>query len=215
MQQESLTDLLNYQRLIANTISGVYNTSNNSKTVEKLRDELTGRIANSMERVFEDLKFTSLGDPLSNGSFYFTKGVTENFHYHNLSAGEKSAFGDFAKLMLPKTIVFCEGNSHGKSRKDYDKSIYTTIFGDTHPDTFFISGGACNDIELIEQSYGEIISKLLANTRVIKIVDRDDRSDQEVIELAKKGIKVLSKRHLESYLLDDSHIRQICAYIIK
>ena len=63
----------NYQRLIVNTISGAYNTSNNSKTVEKLRDELTGRIANSMERVFEDLKFSSLGDPLSNGSFYFTK----------------------------------------------------------------------------------------------------------------------------------------------
>ena len=114
MQQESLTDLLNYQRLIANTISGVYNTSNNSKTVEKLRDELTGRIANSMERVFEDLKFTSLGDPLSNGSFYFTKGVTENFHYHNLSAGEKSAFGDFAKLIAPKRVVFCEGTARGR-----------------------------------------------------------------------------------------------------
>lgn len=317
LMQNDLTVSSNYQRLIANTISEVYDSANNSKTVEKLRSELTGRIATSIEHVFEDLKFSSLGDPLQNGSFYFTKGITKNFHYRNLSAGEKSAFdlildmviqsryysdaiycidepethmhtklqgkvlrelfelipgesqlwlsthsigmlqeaeeleknhpgsvvfldfgdrdydteqiirpskiskavlekfyelafGDFAKLILPKTIVFCEGNSLGKNRKDYDKSIYTTIFGDTHPDTFFISGGSCNDIELIDQNYGEIIKKLLINTNVIKLVDRDDRSEQEVADLAQKGIKVLSKRHLESYLLDDTVIKKLC-----
>lgn len=37
-------------------------------------------------------------------------------------------FDDFAKLMLPKIIVFCEGDPNGKARKDFDKIIYSTIF---------------------------------------------------------------------------------------
>ena len=120
------------------------------------------------------------------------------------------AFGDFAKLMLPKSIVFCEGDPNGSKRKDFDKRIYTTIFGDTHPEAFFISGGSCNDIEDIEKKHGEIISTLLNNSEIIKIVDRDDRSAQEIEELSKKGIKVLSKRTLESYLLDDTVIEKLC-----
>lgn len=307
----------NYQRLIAYTISGVYNEKNNHKSVECLRDELTGKIRMAMERVFEDLKFSSLGDPLNNGSFYFTKGVIKDFHYRNLSAGEKSAFdlildmviqaqyypdaiycidepevhmhtklqgkvlrelyllipgksqlwlsthsigmlqeaeniekenpgtvvfldfgerdfdvaqtirpakigkavmdkfyelafGDFAKLILPKKIIFCEGDSSGGLRKDFDKTIYTRIFNDTHPEAFFISGGSCNDIENIETRLGEIMSILLSHTEVIKLVDRDNRSDQEVTELLQKKVRVLSKRNLESYLLDDSIIKKLC-----
>ena len=90
--KNDLTVSSNYQRLIADTISGIYNKANDSKMVSSLRDELTGRISNAMERVFEDLKFSSLGDPLRNGSFYFTKGTAENFHYKNLSAGEKPSY---------------------------------------------------------------------------------------------------------------------------
>lgn len=307
----------NYQRLIANTVSGVFNEVNDKKTVEALRDELTGKIRAAMERVFDDLEFSSLGDPLNNGSFYFTKGNVKNFHYRNLSAGEKSAFdlildmvvqskyysdaiycidepeihmhtklqgkvlrelyrlvpndsqlwvsthsigmlqeaddiekerpgtvvfldfserdfdteqtispakiskavlnkfyelafGDFSKLMLPKEIVFCEGDPSGGTRKDYDKTIYSKIFENTHPNTFFLSGGSCNDLENIENKLGEIMSKLLANTNVIKLVDRDDRTEQEISELSDKNIRTLSKRHLEAYLLDDEIIKKLC-----
>src|SRR5699024_4335173 len=125
------------------------------------------------------------------------------------------AFGDFAKLMLPKTIVFCEGNPNGGKRKDFDKTIYSTIFADTHPEAFFISGGSCNDIENIEKNSGEIIRTLLKGTKVIKIVDRDDRSDIEVSELMAKGIRVLKKRNIESYLLDDSVIKKLCESVGK
>ena len=120
------------------------------------------------------------------------------------------AFGDFAKLMLPKTIVFCEGDPNGKARKDFDKIIYSTIFSDTHPEAFFISGGSCNDIENIEKTHGEIINTLLQNSQIIKIVDRDDRSSKEVSDLATKGIKVLKERNLESYLLDDTVLKKLC-----
>ena len=315
--QNDMTVSANYQRLIANTIAGVFDNANDAKAVGTLRDELIGKIQSALKRVFEDLEFSSVGDPLQNGNFYFTKGTTKNFSYRNLSAGEKSAFdlildmvvqskyypdaiycidepethmhtklqgrvlrelyllipgqsqlwlsthsigmlqeaeeiekkhpgtvafldfggrdfdtdqvirparigkavmdkfyelafGDFAKLMLPKTIVFCEGDPNGKTRKDFDKIIYSTILADTHPEAFFISGGSCNDIENIEKTHGEIISTLLQNSKLIKIVDRDDRSPQEVADLAKSGIRVLKRRNLESYVLDDAVIKKLC-----
>lgn len=315
--QNDQTVSVNYQRLIANTIAGVFDNKNDAKAVATLRDELIGKIKLALKRVFEDLELSSVGDPLQNGNFYFTKGTTKNFSYRNLSAGEKSAFdlildmvvqskyypdaiycidepethmhtklqgrvlrelyllipgqsqlwlsthsigmlqeaeeiekehpgtvtfldfggrdfdtdqvihpakigkavmdkfyelafGDFAKLMLPKTIVFCEGDPNGKTRKDFDKIIYSTIFSDTHPEAFFISGGSCNDIENIEKTHGEIISTLLQNSQIIKIVDRDDRSSKEVSDLASKGIKVLKERNLESYLLDDAVLKKLC-----
>lgn len=320
--QNDRTVSSNYQRLIANTISGVYDTSNDTKSVATLRDELIGKIRMAISRVFEDLEFSSVGEPLTNGNFYFTKGTTKDFSYQNLSAGEKSAFdlildmvvqskyysdavycidepelhmhtklqgkvlrelyllipersqlwvsthsigmlqeaediekekpgtvvfldfgnrdfdtdqiiqpsrigkavmdkfyelafGDFAKLLLPKTIVFCEGDPNGGKRKNFDKTIYSTIFADTHPEAFFISGGSCNDIENIEKNSGEIIRTLLAGTQVIKIVDRDNRSDAEVAELMEKGIRVLKERNLESYLLDDSVIKKLCESVGK
>lgn len=315
--QNDQTVSTNYLRLIANTISGVYDNGNDAKTVAALREELIGKVRTAIERVFEDLEFSSLGNPLQNGDFYFTKGITRDFSYRNLSAGEKSAFdlildmvvqskyypdaiycidepeahmhtklqgkvlrelyllipgqsqlwlsthsigmlqeaeeidkdhpgavafldfggrdfdtdqvirpakigkavmdkfyelafGDFAKLMLPKTIVFCEGDHNGKTRKDFDKIIYSTIFADTHPEAFFISGGSCNNIEDIEKTHGEILNTLLKSSRIIKIVDRDDRSSKEVSDLASKGIKVLKERNLESYLLDDVVLKKLC-----
>lgn len=315
--QNDQTVSANYQRLIANTIAGVFDNANDTKAVATLRDELIGKIQSALKRVFEDLELSSVGDPLQNGNFYFTKGTTKDFSYRNLSAGEKSAFdlildmvvqskyypdaiycidepethmhtklqgrvlcelyllipgqsqlwlsthsigmlqeaeeiekehpgtvafldfggrdfdtdqvirpakigkavmdkfyelafGDFAKLMLPKIIVFCEGDPNGKTRKDFDKIIYSTIFSNTHPEAFFISGGSCNDIENIEKTHGEIIGTLLQNSKIIKIVDRDDRSPQEVADLAKSGIRVLKRRNLESYVLDDAVIKKLC-----
>lgn len=315
--QNDQTVSSNYQRLIANTIAGVFDNANDAKGVATLRGELIGKIQEALKRVFEDLEFSSVGDPLQNGNFYFTKGTTKNFSYRNLSAGEKSAFdlildmvvqskyypdaiycidepethmhtklqgkvlrelyllipgqsqlwlsthsigmlqeaeeierelpgtvvfldfggrdfdtdqvirpakigravmdkfyelafGDFAKLMLPKTIVFCEGDPNGGKRKDFDKTIYTTIFANTHPETFFISGGSCNDIENIEKTHGEIISTLLKNTKIIKVVDCDDRSQQEISDLAAKGIRVLKERNIESYMFADEVIKKLC-----
>ena len=61
--------------------------------------------------MFDDLQLTSLGDPLIDGSFYFTKGNSENFHYKNLSAGEKSAFDLILDLIIKSTYfsdsIFC------------------------------------------------------------------------------------------------------------
>ena len=322
LNQNDETVSLNYQRLVANTVLEVFNTNNDSKHVAELREKLTGVIGSAIERVFGDLHLSSLGEPLSNGSFYFSKGIVKDFNYRNLSAGEKSAFdlildivvkgnffqeaiycidepeahmhtrlqgkvlreiyglvpqssqlwisthsigmlneadeiekeypgtvafldfggrdfdtdqviypakigkavwnkfyelafGDYAKLILPKVIVFCEGDINGGKRKDFDKRVYSNLFGENHPEALFLSGGSCNDIEKIEETHGVIISSLLKNSKVIKVVDRDDRTDEEIADLMAKGIRVLKRRNLESYLLDDKVIQKLCESVGK
>ena len=307
----------NYQRLVNATLVGVFSKNNNSKTVLDLREELIGKIRTSLKNVFSDLVLTSIGDPLQNGSFYFEKGVSKEFHYKNLSAGEKSAFdllldiiikshffedavysidepeshmhtrlqgrvlreinnllpnksqlwisthsigmleearkiesenpgtvvfldfenhdfdletiiepvqisraiinkfydlvfGDFAQLMLPSKIVFCEGTHQGRTIKDFDKKVYSKIFADKYHDTQFVSIGSCADLEKLDEKFGGVIGTLLNGSAILKIIDRDGRSDEEVDELLQKGIKTLSKRHLECYLLDDLIISKLC-----
>ncbi|EKY01378.1 hypothetical protein HMPREF9163_00304 [Selenomonas sp. oral taxon 138 str. F0429] len=119
-------------------------------------------------------------------------------------------FGDFAKLILPKTIVICEGDSNGNGRRDFDKSVYTKIFEKKYPGAVFISGGSCKDIETIGTKQGGFLTTLLGGVHVIKIIDRDDRTESEIRELNQKGIKVLKRRNLEAYLLDDTLIKKLC-----
>jgi len=311
----------NYQRLVSSAVSGLFKGENDAKTVEKLREELIGKVRNSLKRVFGDLILTGVGeDPLNNGSFYFTKGVVENFHYKNLSAGEKSAFDiildlivksdsfpnavycidepeahmhthlqslllkeiyelipadsqlwvsthslgmlrraqaledehpgtvvfldfdgrdfdtpvtieptvinkailhrfmqlaldDFSAFIAPQRIVFCEGNPKGHANPSFDAQVYTKIFGNQHPETAFVSAGSCTEVENKENTTVKSITNLLSGSNVIKVVDRDDLSGAEVATLSSKGIKTLSRRHIECYLLDDEIIKKLCASV--
>jgi hypothetical protein len=73
-----------------------------------------------------------------------------------------------------------------------------------------LSGGSCSEIENIDNRMGDVMSSILSKSKIFKVIDRDDRSVTEVEELKKSGVKTLSRRHLESYLLDDEVIRKLC-----
>ena len=317
LMQNDQTVSENYQRLVAQTLAGVYEKSNNEKTVEQLREELVGKIKESLSTIFEDLNLSSIGDPLYNGSFYFEKGTAKDFHYRNLSAGEKSvfdlvldmiikssfytdaifcidepeahmhtrlqskvlrelynltpnssqlwisthsigmlkeaeeieernpgtvvfldfdnrdfdlaeiiqptkisraiwdrffdlAFADFSKLIAPRRIVFCEGTSQGRKYKDFDAQIYGKVLGEKHHDTTFVSVGSCSEIEDIENQSMKMVCNILKSSEIIKFVDRDDKSVEEIDELLQKGIRVSARRHIECYVFDDEIIEKLC-----
>lgn len=307
----------NYKRLASLTLKGVYSGEHDAKSVKDLRELLIGRVQNSMLRVFESLQLEGVGDPLVNGSFYFTKGTSKGFHYKNLSAGEKSAFdlildmivqsqyypqavycidepethmhtslqsklmtelyalipdegqmwvashslgmlktareieaahpgtvaffdftdldfdetaevrpmpigtsiwnrfldlalGDLADLVAPQTVVFCEGNPLGTKNKNFDAQIYQRIFSDLVPAPVFVSVGSCNDV-MDDNNVGmSLVKSVLTHSKIIRLVDRDNRSAEEIADAARSGIRVLSRRHLESYLLDDEVLRKLC-----
>ena len=307
----------NYQRLASLTLQGIYSGDYDSSSVKDLRELIIGRVQSSLSRVFEDLQLESLGNPLVNGSFYFTKGTSKGFHYKNLSAGEKSAFdlildmavqsqyypkaiycidepethmhtslqskllaelyamipqegqmwiathsigmlkkareieaanpgtvafldftdidfdspaeikptkidstiwkrfmdlafGDFADLVAPQAIVFCEGNPLATNNKNFDAQIYQCIFNGIVPTPCFASVGSCTDVEDEDNASMRIVRSILGHSKIIRLVDRDNRSEQEIADANARGIRVLSRRHLESYLLDDEVLQALC-----
>lgn len=122
----------NYQRLVAKTLAGVYKSSNDEKSVLQLRDELIGKIKGSLSSIFDDLNLSSIGDPLSNGSFYFEKGSSKDFHYKNLSAGEKSVF-DLVLDMIIKSefyadAVFCIDEPEAHMHTRLQSSVLRELF---------------------------------------------------------------------------------------
>ncbi len=64
-----------------------------------------------MSQVFEGLVLEGPGNPLEGGTFRFTKGVASNFHYKNLSGGEKAAFDLLLDFIVKRKkfddTIFC------------------------------------------------------------------------------------------------------------
>jgi hypothetical protein len=75
-----------------------------------------------MSRVFGDLVLSGPGDPLQQGSFFFEKGNSKNFHYKNLSGGEKAAFDIILDVIVKRVAyddtVYCldEPEAHMHTR---------------------------------------------------------------------------------------------------
>lgn len=120
------------------------------------------------------------------------------------------AFDDFAGLIAPQIIVFCEGSQQGGTNNKFDQEVYSRIFQHEMLEVSFISIGSCSELENPDNISIRIVKELLKNSTTIKLVDRDDKSDQEVKNCQDNGIRVLSRRHMESYLLDDELIKKLC-----
>jgi len=310
----------NYQRLIGSTVASLYGGEYDSMLVSDLREILIGEVRSSMLEVFEDLVLSSLGDPLEKGSFFFKKGASSDFHYQNLSGGEKAAFDllldviikrlafddtvycidepdlhmhtrlqgklleklfalvpdncqlwlsthsigmvrkakelqkanpgkvifldfhqrdfdlplilqpailgreawarilsvaldDLATLVAPAQVVLCEGRPQavGSSiRAEFDAGCYRRVFGEEFPETDFISVGNATEVSNDQLQLGRTIQTLVSGTRIIRVIDRDDRSGAEVDSLQREGMRILSKRHLESYLMEDEILKALC-----
>ena len=313
----------NYQRLASKGLEDLYEKGEASTTFERYRKESIGDIQRAMSRLFPDLELNSLGNPLRDGTFRFTKGESQGFAYKNLSGGEKAVFDlvldivvarneyndtvfcidepeshmnprlqsdllsvlyslipencqlilathsigmmrrardidveqpgtvtflnfgdldfdqlqvieptkpdrkfwkrahqvaldDLAALVAPERVVICEG--HPKSAKSvqnhsHDARCYECIFETEFPETRFVSMG--NDGEVSDDRHGlaQALLSLVDGLDVVQLVDRDDRSCQEVLDYRSAGIRVLSRRNLESYLYDDDVLRALAASV--
>jgi predicted ATPase len=123
------------------------------------------------------------------------------------------ALDDLASLVAPRRVVLCEGRpsyAAGDPKAEFDARCYRTIFGQEYTDTDFLSVGNEHEVRTDTQGLGRAISLLVKGTLVIRVVDRDDRSQNEVEELKRASIRVLSKRHLEAYLFDDEVLIKLC-----
>lgn len=293
----------NYQALLGRALKDLF--SREPLLTSELVEKLVGPTKASLERVFPGLSLFGLGDPTVEGSFFFSKGQIQQFHYKNLSAGEKSVFDllldihmasqldpetvflidepevhtnarvqrlllreiyeavpdlgqlwiathsvgmlreaydlyrtdqrsvafisffdvdfdgeaqlepvaptrelfrefmresldDIADLVAPDTIVFCEGNV----ADGFDAACLRRIFSSEFPETDFVGVGDGANGVVRSQHLSTMVMNVSRGTKVIRVVDRDDKSDEEVSELIEKDVRVLGRRELENYLLD-------------
>ena len=125
----------NYQRLVYETVAGIYDELNDAKSVKELRDELIGSIRNSMRCVFGDLVLNNISNPLGEGTFTFEKGVVKSYQYKNLSGGEKAAFDILLDMHIKRksfpNAIWCidelETHLHTKVQGSLMREIYALI----------------------------------------------------------------------------------------
>ena len=115
------------------------------------------------------------------------------------------ALGDVAALVAPEQVVICEG------APSTDAQCYDRIFADEFPKTEFCSMG--NDRDVINDRYelATTLPKLIAGVAVVRLLDRDGRSPEQIDEKRSDGIRVLGRRNLESYLFDDEVLRALAS----
>ena len=309
----------NYHRLASNGLEDLYERGAEATTFEKYRRDTIGEIAEGFRRLFPTIELHSLGNPMADGTFKFTKGDSRRFLFKNLSGGEKAAFDlildlvvakkeynntvfcidepeshmnarlqaellsvlyeiipencqlilathsigmmrkakeiqdqqpesvafldfgadsngedrdfdkpqaikptkpdrrfweqaywvaldDLATLVAPNQVVICEGEPrqrHPTKNHSLDAQCYDRIFASEFPETRFVSMGSDQQIEGDKRGLAEALRLIIGGLKVVRLVDRDDRSDSEIAKLATQGVKVLSRRNLECYLFDN------------
>ena len=80
----------NFQRLVSQAIEDVFDPEDGSVTLDAFKESVIGDISVAFSRLFPDIELNSLGNPLEDGTFRFTKGASKGFSFKNLSGGEKA-----------------------------------------------------------------------------------------------------------------------------
>lgn len=120
------------------------------------------------------------------------------------------ALDEHRPKLAPDTVLLCEGAKQGRKYKNLDSACYSRIFADKYPDVAFVSAGSQTEIENDQNISLLILKELLSHTKLLRLVDCDDKTEQEVNECLHRGIRVLQRRHLESYLFDDEVLSKLC-----
>ena len=82
-----------YQRLVGRFMPVISNLENDDAVGDlEIARAMLKPVQNSLMSILPHLRFTNLGDPTSDGSFYFTRDSIRGFRYEGLSGGEKAVF---------------------------------------------------------------------------------------------------------------------------
>ena len=108
----------NYQKMASQGLEDLYGREEGTTTFDQYREKSIGEVAEPLHQLFCDLELNSLGNPLEDGTFHFTKGMSSGFSFKNLSGGEKAAFD----LILDMVVV----------RRYYDDTLFCIDEPESH-----------------------------------------------------------------------------------
>ena len=125
----------NYNRIVGEAVEELFNGTEPDKTKIQIRDKLIGEVRSSMKNLFEYLVLSGTGNPTRGGTFRFEKGTVSQFHFKNLSGGEKAAFDLLLDFIVKKeafsNTVFCidepELHMHTKLQSKLLEELYSLI----------------------------------------------------------------------------------------
>lgn len=106
---EAVSD--NYSRVIWKLLSEQFKDDYQKWVIEDYHRSLLRELQSSIASLFPSLALQDFGGPEQMGSFRFSKGAVEDFHYKNLSGGEKAAFDLLLDLYVKRdeygAAVYC------------------------------------------------------------------------------------------------------------
>lgn len=132
-----------------------------------------------------------------------------------------TALDDLTGLISPKQIIYCEGTDKpaaGGREKGLDADVYNTIFGETHPETLFVSSGGNTELDQRSEVAIMILSKVFPSVEILVLKDRDIASGKDVTERDRqiylsnngKNHRVLKRFEIENYLYDKEVLKKYC-----
>ena len=107
-----------------------------------------------------------------------------------------SVLEDLSGLLAPEKIIVCESTPE---RDGFDARCYNEIFATNHPDALFVSAGSKSELDKIIP----ILQTVIKKAEIFAVRDRDDLLDGRRNELIEKGLRVLTRRGIEDYLIDN------------
>ena len=113
------------------------------------------------------------------------------------------ALGDLAELVLTERTAFCES-------RGIDSECYSNIFKNRYPNLRFIPLEDRGNVEKTVKAANLALGKIAKKAMVIGIVDQDTAPPPAVERRKKEGIRTLSRRTIESFLLDDEVLTKLC-----
>ena len=118
------------------------------------------------------------------------------------------ALDDLADLISPSNIIICEGKEDAAA-SGFDADCYNRIFGDSHPDSLFVSRGGAKQVEKSEVLIA-VLQSVAQGANVWKLVDRDEMAESARRERIQQGVRVLTRRELENYLYTPEVLSTFC-----
>lgn len=131
------------------------------------------------------------------------------------------ALEDLAWLVSPRQIIYCEGRADPTrtgAEQGFDAQVYNTIFGETHPDTLFVSSGGNTELDQRSEVAIKILSKVFKDVEILVLKDLDMASGKTVSEETRRTYlennptnhRVLDRFEIENYLFDKEVLQRYC-----
>ncbi len=121
-----------------------------------------------------------------------------------------TALDDLTWLIAPNKIIYCEGTplpSEDWEELWFDAICYNEIFAHEFPDTLFISSDGCWQVERYSAIAIKVLEKAFLDVEIQKLIDRDKKTDEQILALQQDWIIVLQRHEIENYLLDRENVK--------